>query len=198
MVGAEGFQDDSMISRRALFASFSLAALAGCAGVPRLTPEFLNAQIHEPYTLDAGDRLRVIVFGQDSLSNSYGVDGAGRISMPLIGLIDARGRTTHQLQAAIEGRLRAGFLREPRVSVEVEQYRPFFVLGEVNTSGQYPFVNQMTVQMAVAIAGGFSPRANRNYAELTRVMNGEITTVAVPINTPMRPGDTIVIRERFF
>ncbi|MBN8535393.1 MAG: polysaccharide export protein [Rhizobiales bacterium] len=187
-----------MISRRALFASLSLAALVGCAGVPRLTPEFLNAQIHEPYTLDAGDRLRVIVFGQDSLSNSYGVDGAGRISMPLIGLIDARGRTTHQLQASIEGRLRAGFLREPRVSVEVEQYRPFFVLGEVNTSGQYPFVNQMTVQMAVAIAGGFSPRANRNYAELTRVISGEITTVAVPINTPMRPGDTIVIRERFF
>ncbi|MGL5446804.1 MAG: polysaccharide biosynthesis/export family protein [Rhabdaerophilum sp.] len=187
-----------MISRRALLASFSLAALAGCAGAPRLTPEFLNAQIHEPYTLDAGDRLRVIVFGQDSLSNSYGVDGAGRISMPLIGLIDARNRTTHQLQAAIEGRLRAGFLREPRVSVEVEQYRPFFVLGEVNTSGQYPFVNQMTVQTAVAIAGGFSPRANRNYAELTRVINGEITTVAVPINTPMRPGDTIVVRERFF
>ncbi|CAN1518062.1 Wza Periplasmic protein involved in polysaccharide export, contains SLBB domain of b-grasp fold [Rhabdaerophilaceae bacterium] len=187
-----------MITRRHLISVFSFAALAGCSGVPRLTPEFLNAQIHEPYTLDAGDRLRVIVFGQDSLSNTYGVDGAGRISMPLIGLIEARGRTTHQLQAGIEGRLRAGFLREPKVSVEVEQYRPFFVLGEVNASGQFPFVNQMTVQMAVAIAGGFSPRANRHYAELTRVINGEITTVAVPINTPMRPGDTIVVRERYF
>ncbi len=138
------------------------------------------------------------MFGQDSLSNSYSVDGAGRISMPLIGLIQARGHTTQQLQGAIEGRLRSGSLREPRVSVEVEQYRPFFVLGEVNTSGQYPFVNQMTVQMAVAIAGGFSPRANRSYAELARVINGEMTTVAVPINTPMRPGDTVVIPERNF
>lgn len=189
---------DSMTSRRTLLMTLPFVALAGCAGPPRLTPEFLNAHIHEPYTLDSGDRLRVIVFGQDSLSNSYAVDSSGRISMPLIGLIDARGRTTHQLQGGIEARLRAGFLREPRVSVEVEQYRPFFVLGEVNASGQYPFVNQMTVQMAVAIAGGFSPRANRNYAELTRVINGEITTVAVPINTPMRPGDTIVVRERYF
>jgi polysaccharide export outer membrane protein len=187
-----------MISRRHVLLGTIAASLSACATAPRLTPEFLNAHIHEPYTLDAGDRLRVIVFGQDSLSNSYGVDGGGRISMPLIGLIEARGLTTVQLQGAIEARLRAGFLREPRVSVEVEQYRPFFVLGEVNASGQYPFVNQMTVQMAVAIAGGFSPRANRNYAELTRVIQGEITTVAVPINTPMRPGDTIVIRERYF
>lgn len=187
-----------MLPRRQFLLCLPVVALAACSGPPRLTAEYLNAHIHEPYMLDAGDRLRVIVFGQDSLSNSYGVDGAGRISMPLIGLIDARGRTTQQLQAAIEGRLRAGYLREPRVSVEVEQYRPFFVLGEVNTSGQYPFVNQMTVQMAVAIAGGFGPRANRTYAELTRVINGEITTIAVPINTPMRPGDTIVIRERYF
>lgn len=187
-----------MLPRRHFLLCLPVATLAACAGPPRLTAEYLNAHINEPYTLDAGDRLRVIVFGQDSLSNSYGVDGGGRISMPLIGQIEARGRTTQQLQGAIEGRLRAGYLREPRVSVEVEQYRPFFVLGEVNTSGQYPFVNQMTVQTAVAIAGGYSPRANRGYAELTRVINGEITTLAVPINTPMRPGDTVVIKERYF
>ena len=165
---------------------------------PPLTAELINADLHEPYRLSGGDRLRIIVFGQDALSNSYSVDGAGRIAMPLIGVIDARGRTTHDLARSIEGRLRQGFLREPKVSVEVEQYRPFFVLGEVNASGQFPFVNQMTVQTAVAIAGGYSPRANRNYAELTRVINGEIVTVAVPINTPMKPGDTIIIKERFF
>jgi polysaccharide biosynthesis/export protein len=187
-----------MLLRRHFLFCLPAALLAACSGPPRLTAEMINAHVHEPYTLDAGDRLRIIVFGQDSLSNSYSVDGGGRISMPLIGVIDARGRTTQQLQGAIEGRLRTSYLREPRVSVEVEQHRPFFVLGEVNTSGQYPFVNQMTVQMAVAIAGGFSPRANRNYAELTRLINGEITTIAVPINTPMRPGDTVVIRERYF
>jgi polysaccharide biosynthesis/export protein len=185
-----------MMNRRTLFL-LGMLVLAGCAK-PIMTPEFLNADIHEPYTLAGGDRLRVIVFGQDSLSNSYSVDGAGRISMPLIGTIDAQGQTTHGLARVIEGKLRGGFLREPRVSVEVEQYRPFFVLGEVNASGQFPYINAMTVQNAIAVAGGFSPRANRNYAELTRVMRGEIVTVSVPINTPMKPGDTIVIKERFF
>lgn len=174
------------------------ALLSGCAGTPRLTPEYLNASIQEPYTLAGGDRLRVIVFGQDALSNSYNVDGAGNISMPLIGVVPAKGLTTQDLARSIEHRLRGGFLREPRVSVEVEQFRPFFVLGEVNASGQFPFVHNMTVQNAVAIAGGFSPRANRTFAELTRVIQGEIVTVAVPINTPMRPGDTIVIKERYF
>lgn len=173
-------------------------ALGGCAASPRLNPEFLSSDINEPYTLAGGDRLRVIVFGQDSLSNSYAVDGAGRIAMPLIGIVDARGRSTLQLARAIEDKLRGGFLREPKVSVEVEQYRPFFVLGEVNSSGQFPYVNSMTVQTAIAIAGGYAPRANRTYAELTRAVRGEIYTVAVPINTPVRPGDTIVIKERFF
>jgi polysaccharide export outer membrane protein len=177
---------------------FLALALAGCAMTPRLAPEYLAEEAHAPYTLAGGDRLRVIVFGQDSLSNSYAVDGAGRISMPLIGPVEAQGRTTSALARAIEERLRAGYLREPRVSVEVEQYRPFFVLGEVNSSGQFPYVNNMTVQNAVAIAGGFAPRANRNYAELTRVMQGQPVTVAVPLTMPVRPGDTIVVKERFF
>jgi polysaccharide biosynthesis/export protein len=171
--------------------------LAGCAR-PMLTPEMLQADIHAPYSLSAGDRLRVIVFGQDSLSNSYAVDGGGKIAMPLIGIIEAGGQTTHGLARAIEAKLRAGFLREPRVSVEVEQYRPFFVLGEVNNAGQFPFIYGMNVQNAVAIAGGFAPRANRTYAELTRVVGNEVITVAVPIHMPMKPGDSIVIKERFF
>lgn len=181
-----------------LFAALLGLAVAACAMTPRLAPEYLATDPNQPYTLAGGDRLRVIVFGQDSLSNSYAVDGAGRISMPLIGTIHAQGQTTHGLARAIEEKLRGGFLREPRVSVEVEQFRPFFVLGEVNASGQFPFVNDMTVQTAVAIAGGFSPRANRGYAELTRAMPDGLVTVAVPITTPVRPGDTIVIKERFF
>lgn len=187
-----------MPTRRLFLAGFSTLILASCTQVPRLSPEFINASANEPYTLAGGDRLRIIVFGQDSLSNNFNVDGSGHIAMPLIGLVRARGLTTHGLARSIEARLREGFLREPKVSVEVEQYRPFFVLGEVVASGQFPFVDPMNVQTAVAIAGGFGPRADRNYAELTREIQGEIVTVAVPLNTPMRPGDTIVIKERYF
>lgn len=175
------------------------AGLSGCAAMtPRLNPEYLAVDANEPYTLAGGDRLRVIVFGQDSLSNSYAVDGSGRIFMPLIGTVEAQGRTTHVLARAIEEKLRGGYLREPKVSVEVEQFRPFFVLGEVNTSGQFPYVNAMTVQNAVAIAGGYSPRANRAYAEVTRIVNGQVITAAVPPTMPVRPGDTIIVKERYF
>ena len=152
----------------------------------------------QPYTLASGDRLRVLVFGQDALSNSYSVDGSGNISMPLIGMVRADGHSTHQLEQAIEAKLRNGFLREPKVSVEVEAYRPFFVLGEVTTAGQYPFINGMTVQNAVAVAGGFSPRAAQSGATLTRVLQGRAISGQVPLTQPVRPGDTITIRERFF
>lgn len=182
---------------KVLIAALMTIALSGCAMTPRLAPEYFASEA-TTYTLAGGDRLRVIVFGQDSLSNSYSVDGVGRISMPLIGLIEAQGRTTYSLARQIEDRLRAGYLREPKVSVEVEQYRPFFVLGEVTTSGQFPYVNNMTVQTAIAIAGGYGPRANRTYAELTRLTQDGLITAAVPITTPVRPGDTIVIKERFF
>jgi polysaccharide export outer membrane protein len=154
--------------------------------------------VNAPYTLASGDRLRIIVFGQDSLSNSYSVDGAGRISMPLIGPVPAQGATTAQLERAIESRLRGGFLREPKVSVEVEAYRPFFILGEITTAGQYPYINGMTVQNAVAVAGGFAPRASRSSVDLTRIVNGYPITGSVPLTTPVRPGDTITVRERWF
>lgn len=172
-------------------------ATSACA--PRYAAsEFTIAQDSGPYMLASGDRLRIIVFGQDNLSNIYAVDGAGRISMPLINTIDARGRTTQQLERAIEARLRTGYLREPKVSVEVDTYRPFFVLGEVTNSGQFPFVNGMTVQTAVAIAGGFTPRGQRNSAEVTRLVEGQLITATVPITYAVQPGDTIVIKERWF
>ncbi|HWG03570.1 MAG TPA: polysaccharide biosynthesis/export family protein [Beijerinckiaceae bacterium] len=169
--------------------------LAGCA--PPHYAVFDTPQ-NAPYTLGSGDRLRVIVFGQDSLSNTYAVDGTGNISMPLIGLVRARGLTTATLEHAIAERLRNGFLRDPQVSVEVEAYRPFFVLGEVTTAGQYPFINGMTVENAVAVAGGFTPRAYKWSAELTRVINGVPVVATVPITQPVQPGDTVTIRERFF
>ncbi|MBX9758996.1 MAG: polysaccharide export protein [Beijerinckiaceae bacterium] len=187
-----------MVSRFSLFFCLAVSvALAGCAQ-PRYRAELFDTQAVAPYRLASGDRLRIIVFGQDSLTNSYAVDGAGRISMPLIGLIDAYGLTTADLERRIEGRLRGGFLREPRVSVEVEAYRPFFVLGEVTAAGQYPYINGMTVQNALAVSGGFAPRAQRNWVELTRIVNGEPITGAVPISHPILPGDTITVKERFF
>ncbi len=175
----------------------TMVALGGCAS-PHLSPEIFEASLNEPYALASGDRLRIIVFGQDALSNAYVVDGSGRISVPLIGLVECRGLSTAQLEKQIEHRLRNGFLREPRVAVEVEQYRPFFILGEVNQSGQYPFVNGATIQTGVAIAGGFGPRGARSYAEVTRNLNGQPVTASVPITFPLRPGDTVTIKERLF
>jgi polysaccharide export outer membrane protein len=181
-------------------AAVATLALGGCEHGMRefRHSEAFMASLHEPYTLATGDRLRVLVFGQDSLSNSYAVDSQGHISMPLIGSVPALGQTTKSLEGQIAARLRGGFLRDPKVSVEVEQNRPFFILGEVTQSGQYPFVNGMTVQTAIAIAGGFQPRADRHVALVSRMISGEVVTGKVPLDTPVRPGDTITIRERFF
>jgi polysaccharide biosynthesis/export protein len=151
-----------------------------------------------PYTLDSGDRLRVVVFGQDGLSNSYVVDGSGHIAVPLIGSVLAHGLTTDELSARIAERLRQGFIREPHVTVEIEAYRPFFILGEVTAPGQYPYVANMTVETAIAIAGGFSPRAFRRTVMVNRIVNGQQVQMTVPITCPLRPGDTINVQERWF
>ena len=153
----------------------------------------------EPYTLDSGDRLRVVVFGQEGLTNTYIVDAAGKIAMPLIGAVSVRGCTTTQLARLIADRLKTGgFVREPHVAIEVESYRPFFILGEVIAPGQYPYVPNMTVETAVAIAGGFSPRAFRWDAEVSRSSMGVTSRQKVPMIAPVRPGDTIAIAERWF
>ena len=184
--------------RRSLIAlGIAMLVLQGC-GAPRFQASYFATAPNAPYRLGPGDRLRVIVFGQDSLSNAYDIDGSGNISMPLIGLVRAKGMSTSGLQQEIAEKLRDGFLRDPQVSVEVEAYRPFFILGEVTTAGQYPYVNGMTVETAVAIAGGYSPRAYKGDANLTRVIDGRPTTGSVPMTQTVQPGDTITIRERLF
>jgi polysaccharide biosynthesis/export protein len=150
------------------------------------------------YVLDSGDRLRIVVFGQDGLTNSYVVGAGGTIDMPLIGAVAARGLTTDQLAGRVAERLRDGFIREPHVAVEIESYRPFFILGEVAAPGQYPYVANMTVETGVAIAGGFGPRASRKSVVLTRNYYGRQIRMAVPLNFPLRPGDTISVQERWF
>jgi polysaccharide export outer membrane protein len=126
------------------------------------------------------------------------VDGAGKIAMPLIGSVPVAGQTTAEVSGAIEARLRQGYLREPKVTVEIDTYRPFFILGEVTNAGQYAYVNGMTVQTAIAIAGGYAPRAERDFAEITRVVGSQLVTGPVPLHCPVRPGDTITIKERWF
>jgi len=150
------------------------------------------------YSLDSGDRLRIVVFGQDGLSNSYVVDAAGNITMPLIGAVPARGASTSELARLVGTRLRNGFIREPHVAIEIESYRPFFILGEVTYPGQYPYVPNMTVETAVAIAGGFTPRAYRFDVKVARNQGGQAYRMAAPLTYALRPGDTITIDERWF
>jgi polysaccharide export outer membrane protein len=150
------------------------------------------------YRLDAGDKVRVVVYGQEGLTNTYAIDAGGSITLPLIGAVTARGLTPAGLASSITARLRNGYIREPSVAVEIEGYRPFFILGEVAAPGQYPYVPNMSVESAVAIAGGFSPRAKRDAVTLTHTdARGSIRTV-VPLGTPLSPGDTVLVGERWF
>jgi polysaccharide biosynthesis/export protein len=150
------------------------------------------------YHLDAGDKLRVVVYGQEGLTNTYAIDAGGSITMPLIGSVPARARTPAGLAAEIAAKLRTGFIRDPSVAVEVEAYRPFFILGEVAAPGQYPYVPNMTVESAVAIAGGFSPRALRDRVTVTHTDGSGTARYVVPPGTSISPGDTVLVGERWF
>jgi polysaccharide export outer membrane protein len=150
------------------------------------------------YRLDAGDKLRIVVYGQEGLTNTYAIDAGGSITMPLIGSVPARGRTPAGLASEITGKLRNGYIRDPSVAVEIESYRPFFILGEVQAPGQYPYVPNMSVESAVAIAGGFSPRARRDRVTLTHSDSSGSMRVVVPLGTGLSPGDTVLVGERWF
>jgi polysaccharide export outer membrane protein len=178
----------------------ALAGLALLTGCSTYTPaaQAVHSELVAPYRLDSGDQVRVIVFGQTDLSNTYAVDKAGMISMPLIGYVPARGRTTADVEQTIATKLRAGYVRNPDVSVEVDRYRPFFAMGEVNAGGQYNYVTGMTVQSAIAIAGGFTARADKHTVTVTRSSNGRIETAQLRMTDPIRPGDTLYVRERLF
>jgi polysaccharide export outer membrane protein len=182
-----------------LLGMFVSALLLGSCASPYPPPDPATYKsLVAPYRLDSGDRLRVVVFGQADLTNSFMIDQGGNISMPLIGTVPARGRTTQEIEGAIAAKLRNGFVRNPDVSVEVDRYRPFFIMGEVTSAGQYPYVTGMTVQTAVAIAGGFTPRAQKSDVDVTRQVNGKVLTVRLLPTQPVFPGDTINIRERLF
>ncbi|HEX2256298.1 MAG TPA: polysaccharide biosynthesis/export family protein, partial [Afifellaceae bacterium] len=161
-------------------AVLAASVLAGCNGE---RPPLVTASTHSvgPYYLDTGDELRIIVYDQQSLTNVYSVDQAGYIALPLIGAIAARGATTDILEQRIAAALSTRYVREPNVTVEVAGYRPFFVLGEVNNPGQYPYVPGMTAETAIAVAGGFTARANMHTVRVSRSINGRLHEGRIPV-----------------
>lgn len=149
------------------------------------------------YTLGSGDRLKIIVFGEEDLSGEFQVDGSGHISFPLIGEVTARGHTLRELERNLVEKLSDGYLVDPKISLEVLNYRPFYILGEVKKPGMYEYVSGINLHNAVAMAGGYTHRARRNKAEITR-SNPEEVIKDAEHSTVILPGDIINIRERFF
>lgn len=158
-----------------------------------------QAETKFDYRLGSGDKVRVIVFGEASLSGEFLVPGGeGAISFPLVGDIKAAGLTVSELQTELEAKLRDGFLKEPRVSIEVLNYRPYYIMGEVGKSGEYPYTNGLTVLNAVATAGGFTYRADRSKVYIRRADATKEEAQKLTTTTPVEPGDTIRIGERYF
>lgn len=153
----------------------------------------------DPYLLSAGDKLRITVFNEASLTGEYAVTAAGNISFPLIGNVGVRRKSIENLQEELTKRLGSGYLNDPKVSIEVLNYRPFYILGEVNKPGEYPYVAGLTLEQAVAAAGGYTYRANRKKLFVRSASAAEDTKVDVRkgINR-VHPGDTIRVGERYF
>jgi polysaccharide export outer membrane protein len=167
-----------------------LLPLAACA---TNRTQDVDLSISGPYLVDAGDVLRVGVYGEDSLSKTYKVDGSGQIAFPLAGQITVRGKTTAQVSGAIAAAL-SGFMRHPDVSVEIDTYRPFYIQGGVANAGQYAFVPGMTVRAAISTAGGFSGgTAGPGRVTIYRMINGHIVKSTVNLDFPIYPGDTIIV-----
>lgn len=182
---------------KALVAVVGLALLSACGGPD--VAQTVTLPDPEPYRLDNGDQLRVTVFGQDTLTGEYTVDGAGSISMPLLGQVQARGSTAPDLEQQIGERLVSeGYLVSPSVSVQILTYRPFFVLGEVNQPGQFTYIDNMTVLTAIAVAGGFTHRASTDEFTITRKIGNKVIEARAQRNSVMQPGDVVYVHERIF
>ena len=171
---------------------------AGCSGggAPAL-PATALPPANDVYRLGLGDKLRVTVFGEQALSGEYQVSGAGSLSMPLIGDVRAVGLSARELEAALVRRFSAGYLRDPKIAVEVYDFRPYFILGEVQRPGRYPSAEGTTILGAVATAGGFTYRANTKRVFLRRG-GGREYEVAAGSDVKVQPGDVIRVGERYF
>src|SRR5215475_1652592 len=150
------------------------------------------------YRLGPNDRTRIIVYGQPNLTGEFVLDGNGTLAFPLIGNVPASGMTPVELQRAIAAKLDPDYLHNPSVSVEVASRRPFYVVGEVQKPGSYPYVTDMNVLNAVATAGGQTYRANMGRFYIKRQVDGQVVRVSATQESRLQPGDTVVVRERYF
>lgn len=187
----------------ALLGLLLAALLAGCsqgvmASGPAPAADGSDTRNIEEYRLGVADRVRVNVFGEEALTGEFLVGGNGKISLPLIGETQASGLTISEFQAEVATALRNGFITEPRVSAEVLNYRPFYILGEVDNPGEYPYTNNLTVLNAVATAGGFTYRADNRRVFIKRANADGEEEFPLTTSTRVAPGDTIRIRERLF
>ncbi len=186
-----------------LGASLALAACGGTAAPIAQAPptgQELNraANLSTAYRLGSGDEVRVNVFGEENLSGQFEIDGEGGVSLPLIGYVEAAGLTLRDFEGAVENALQDGYLRDPQVSAEVLNFRPYYIIGEVGSGGEFPYSHGMTVLNAVAIAGGYSYRADRRRVIITRIVSGVETEHQADPSASVLPGDVIRVRERFF
>jgi polysaccharide export outer membrane protein len=185
-----------------MIARSGLAAVAGvimlwATSVAALAP--IVSPRPGPYRLGPGDEVRITVYGLDSATSNYVVGDAGTIAIPLLPSITASGLSADELQAAVVAAIRSrALLRDPSVSVQVQKYRPFFILGEVQRPGQYAYVPGMSVLTAVSIAGGYTFRANKKKAEILRAVDGATIKGDATSEAPVLPGDTINIKESWF
>lgn len=185
----------------AVVASLLAVLVQGCATSGALPLSAAEAGMGmDAYRLGAGDKVRVTVYNEPNLSGEYALSSAGRIAFPLVGTIDADGQTVEDLSRMLTDRIADGYMTDPKVSVEVLTYRPYYILGEVQRPGQYPYVAGMSVEQAVAAAGGFSYRANARRVNLRR--GPQPSEKSVELNAGLvvmvMPGDTIRILERYF
>lgn len=178
-----------------IFAVFIVAVVLASCGTSRSGTYLVETK--GPYLLDTGDVVRVSVYGDDQLSNLYKIDDAGKIALPLVGPVMARGLTSQATGQKIAAALSNGYLRNPDVAVEVAEYRPFFIQGAVNSSGQYAYVYGMTVRAAIATAGGYSETAMRDRVTVFRPQGTEMVKGSVDLDFPVYPGDTIVVPDRW-
>ena len=180
------------------FANIRPALLLGLL-LPWFLSGYVQAAVNQPaYLLGSGDRVRVTVFGEEELSGEFEVDGSGTISLPLIREVQAGGLRIRQLEQVISEKLLDGYLKNPRVSIEVLNYRPFYILGEVKQPGSYPYVSGMTVLNAVALAGGYTYRAKKNGLLITHANRSESKEQPASEETVVLPGDIVKVPERFF
>ncbi len=163
-----------------------------------VAPPVTRTDTLQEYRIGAGDRLGMTVYGHDDLSGEFLVDGSGRVSLPLLGQVNANNKTITEFQNDVAVALDRDFIVNPRVSVEVVNYRPFFILGQVNNPGSYSYIEGMTARMAVALAGGFTRRARESTVVVVRGNDPEQKRIDVGLETSVLPGDTIEVERRFF